>query len=210
MFELADATHNRPLSTLGFYLLKGSGLLSDFGIQEDIMACFLRSIEAGYLSNPYHSRTHAAGVLHIIHLLVQNGLLQSGVLDGPLQLACYIAAICHDFEHPGLTNDFLIKTRHQTALTYNDISPLENMHVSNTFRVAYTTPGADFAEALPLETRNVLRASTIELILDEQRIFVPTVALKAADIAHLAAPQAVHQRWTSQLTEEFFLQGDRE
>ncbi|KAK9868656.1 hypothetical protein WJX84_004455 [Apatococcus fuscideae] len=266
VFELADATNNRPLSTLGFYLLKGSGLLSDFGIQEDIMACFLRSIEAGYLSNPYHSRTHAAGVLHVIHLLVQNGLLQSGILDGPMQLACYIAAICHDFEHPGLTNDFLIKTRHQTALTYNDISPLENMHVSNTFRVAYTTPGADFAEALPLETRNVLRASTIELILGtdmkkhfstlsrfqaivprktlgpegscgfawpgvpdanpmlcqnpdpgslaslppDQKLLVAQVALKAADIAHLAAPRAVHQRWTSQLTEEFFLQGDRE
>ena len=29
------------------------------------------------------------------------------------------AAICHDFCHPGLTNDYLIKTRSQTALIYN-------------------------------------------------------------------------------------------
>ena len=69
---------------------------------------------------------------------------------------------------------------HRLPVRTQDISPLENMHVSNTFRVAYTTPGADFAEALPLETRNVLRASTIELILGEQRIFVPTVGLKGS------------------------------
>ena len=35
------------------------------------------------------------------------------------------------------------------------------------------------------------------------------VALKATDIGHLAAPLPVHKRWTSQLTEEFFCQGDR-
>ena len=38
---------------------------------------------------------------------------------------------------------------------------------------------------------------------------VMQVALKATDIGHLAAPLAVHKRWTSQLTEEFFCQGDR-
>lgn len=36
------------------------------------------------------------------------------------------------------------------------------------------------------------------------------VALKAADIGHLAAPPSVHQRWTQKLTDEMFLQGDRE
>ena len=34
--------------------------------------------------------------------------------------AMYIAAICHDFAHPGVTNDFLMKTRHPVAVMYND------------------------------------------------------------------------------------------
>ncbi|KAK9826226.1 hypothetical protein WJX74_001194 [Apatococcus lobatus] len=260
IFQLAEQCHNRPLSSLGFYLIKGSGLISFFNLDEEKLACFLRGIEDGYIDNPYHSCTHAASVLQIIHMLVQNGLIQSGILDEPMQLSCYMAAICHDYAHPGLTNDFLIKTRHKTAVTYNDISPLENMHVSSSFMVAYTTPGADFAEPMSAVVRSMGRASVIELILGtdmkkhfstlsrfqaianpkaasffsdaecprqhsncpafepgylsnlaaDQKLLVAQVALKAADIAHLAAPLGIHQRWTTQLTEEFFRQGDRE
>ena len=36
------------------------------------------------------------------------------------------------------------------------------------------------------------------------------VALKIADVGHLCAPAPIHKRWTAQLTEEFFCQGDRE
>ncbi len=36
------------------------------------------------------------------------------------------------------------------------------------------------------------------------------MALKCADLGHLAAPCDVHKRWVNDLTEEFFQQGDRE
>ncbi|KAK9843277.1 hypothetical protein WJX74_009626 [Apatococcus lobatus] len=264
IFDLAEASMNRPLSTLGFFLLKGSGLMNAFQLQEDIVAGFLQQIEKGYVDNPYHSAIHAAGVLQMLHMLIQNGLVQSGVLDETMQLSCYLAAICHDYAHPGLTNDFLIKTRHRTALVYNDISPLESMHVSNSFQVMYASSGPTFVDPIAPDARNLLRASIIELILGtdmkkhfstlsrfqailpkpkgiidpggfsitmdeivsrpapaaecpplsgltpEQKLLVAQVALKAADVAHLAAPLDIHKRWTSQLKEEFFRQGDRE
>lgn len=38
----------------------------------------------------------------------------------------------------------------------------------------------------------------------------PQVALKCADLGHLAGSLSVHQRWLAGLEEEFFRQGDRE
>ena len=74
-----------------YICMQGSGLMQSFGLQERVVACFLREIEEGYLNNQYHSRIHAAGVLQITHMLVQNGLVQSGILDETMQLACYVA-----------------------------------------------------------------------------------------------------------------------
>ncbi len=38
----------------------------------------------------------------------------------------------------------------------------------------------------------------------------PQVALKCADLGHLASPRVVHKKWVQYLEEEFFRQGDRE
>jgi cAMP-specific phosphodiesterase 4 len=45
----------------------------------------------------------------------------------------YLGAACHDYQHPGVNNMFLINTRSELAFTYNDKSPLENHHVSASF-----------------------------------------------------------------------------
>ena len=55
------------------------------------MACWMRAIEDGYKDNPYHSSTHAAGVLQMTHMLLTHGLMSSGAVDATMQLACYIA-----------------------------------------------------------------------------------------------------------------------
>lgn len=53
-----------------------------------------------------------------------------------MDISSYIlAACCHDLEHPGLSNLFLIESRHKLALRYNDISVLENHHVATTFDI---------------------------------------------------------------------------
>ena len=44
--------------------------------------------------------------------------------------ALLLGALVHDFKHPGRSNAFLTKTGHSLAITYNDVSVLENYHLS--------------------------------------------------------------------------------
>lgn len=44
-----------------------------------------------------------------------------------------IGGACHDHEHPGFNNVYLIETRDDIAIKYNDVSVLENHHVASTF-----------------------------------------------------------------------------
>ncbi len=63
-------------------------------------------------------------------LLTCGGVMKSNVMTRLQQLATYIAAFIHDFQHGGVNNDFLVKTFHPLAMMYNDISPLENHHLA--------------------------------------------------------------------------------
>ena len=46
-----------------------------------------------------------------------------------------IAAACHDVGHPGVTNIFLIETKAELAIRYNDSMVLENFHVATTYEI---------------------------------------------------------------------------
>lgn len=48
-------------------------------------------------------------------------------------MGAIVAAISHDVDHPGFNNQFLVATKDEIALLYNDQSVLENHHVAQTF-----------------------------------------------------------------------------
>lgn len=61
------------------------------------------------------------------------GFKQKAKLDDLEFSTMLLAACCHDFEHPGFNNAFLIETNHELAVRYNDESVLENHHVAGSF-----------------------------------------------------------------------------
>ncbi|KAL3140140.1 putative 3',5'-cyclic phosphodiesterase pde-3 [Trebouxia sp. C0009 RCD-2024] len=133
----AEATPGYTLSLLGFHMLKSQGFISEFNVDEAKLCMYLRRIEAGYDNSiPYHNSTHVASVLQMTHMLmVHGGVVKSQGADRLTLLASYIAALVHDYEHSGFNNDFLIKTSHDLAVTYNLQSPLENHHLAASTRV---------------------------------------------------------------------------
>ena len=48
--------------------------------------------------------------------------------------AMLVAALCHDYKHPGTNNLFHINTQSKYALRYNDTSVLEMYHIAQTFK----------------------------------------------------------------------------
>jgi hypothetical protein len=65
----------------------------------------------------------------------------------PLEIATmYISAAIHDLEHPGFNNIFLINSKSELAILYNDKSPLENHHVSKSYRIMIGEPGMNIFE----------------------------------------------------------------
>ena len=59
--------------------------------------------------NPFHNLYHAFSVTLAAYILAYRTELGRQSL-GPLdRLACVLAALCHDLDHPGVNNEFLVR-----------------------------------------------------------------------------------------------------
>ncbi|GFH24218.1 phosphodiesterase [Haematococcus lacustris] len=163
-FQLTAVTGGRPLSVLAYWLLQKTGLVSAIRLDPAKLARWLCRIEAGYCSNAYHNRSHAADVVQTLHMLLTQGGLAPGYADPLTQLAAYLAAVCHDYQHLGRTNDWLIETRDELALRYNDRSPMENHHLAAAFSLL-KDPELNFLALLPKASWERLRKLMVELVL---------------------------------------------
>lgn len=255
--NLAQLTGNKPLASLGTYFVERLGLVQHLGLSDEKLKEFFTAIEHNYdAGNPYHNSTRAASVLHAMHAYLELGGIAKLTVEvvedsatpvgkaGHLErMAGLLAAAVHDFDHLGVSNDFLVRTGDKRAMLYNDQHVNENHHVSSAFRVL-CRPKCNFLAILtPSEWRH-LRSLVIELVLSTDmaisgRILksfsgafglgdkgepasqdAPTsskdamlllqMAIKCADLGHLALHWDVHRQWVGRLEEEFFAQGDQE
>ncbi|KAL3769509.1 hypothetical protein ACHAW5_001242 [Stephanodiscus triporus] len=104
---------------------------SDLKINPSSVCNFLREVESRYSSeNPYHNNIHAADVTQTLHCLLQFiGQENLCAIYEPVDIfALILAATFHDVGHPGLNNLYHKNARTNLAITYNDVSILENMH----------------------------------------------------------------------------------
>jgi len=116
------------------------------------MEQYLQSLEDRYKPNPYHNSTHAADVVQTAGVLMRavGATLPGGRLPALERFAIVLAAATHDLAHPGVNNDFLVRTRAQEAMVYNDRSVNENMHASEAFMLAMR-PGSDIFDGFSVE-----------------------------------------------------------
>jgi hypothetical protein len=140
-------------------------------------------------------------------------------------------------DHPGTNNDFEIKSRSKLAVLYNDISVLENHHLSLTFSLLQS-PGfdifgrwnaSDISEAQAIITNAVLytdmalhKSLTLDLLSRAEsppaydlsqssaRHALVNIILHTADIFNPARPSAVSASISRQVCTEFLSQAAME
>lgn len=167
VFELNEITENQTLMLLAPFFMVRYGLVDEFQLDLAKLIGFTSAIEAGMpRENPYHNASHVADVLQSTACMIENCMSDLFLtMEKRLTImALLLAAIIHDFQHPGVTEDFLINTEHEWAMIHSEKSVLEKQHVSAGLQVV-KQPQYDFMESLTQEQRQRVRKLAFQLIL---------------------------------------------
>ena len=254
IFELKKIIgHTNILPLMGKTILETFGLVDNSIISINKLDTFLFSVTKEYFTTTlYHNSMHGADVTQTVCLYFLNSnaeeICQTNVLD---LLSILIASLGHDIGHPGLNNNFQINALTDMALTYNDISCLENFHVSKLFKLINKDENnifeklnnSDFktirkrmiSEILATDMANhgkvmsVIKSRIPDEILDgnknnikfellsknpktqfEEQQSLLDFFIHSADLAHNTKLFKISIQWVELLSNEFWLQGDKE
>ncbi len=164
--ELSELVDNRPLFVVFQWLLMRENLLSTLNIDPETLQNVAYVLDKGYRMNPYHNAAHAADVTFSVHHLLcsHESLWLLGQLSQDEVFAALLAAAIHDFDHPGLSNQFLIESNDKLAVLYNDRSPLENHHLAAAFELILSHENNIFRAIEKVRTK-AIRVNVIAAVL---------------------------------------------
>ena len=196
------------------------------------IAAFMDSVQAKMKANPYHNFSHICDVTQFMY----TALVQTKIAErlSPLQrTALVLAAICHDLEHPGLSNVYQVNEKTEYAVRYNNESPLENHHLEvaralvtqHELLAALSGPevdefwtlvrqcilGTDMAKhgTMTKELDEFLGAEGADPLANARVLQLGlSILLKCADISNQARPFSVSQTWNDVVYQEFYHEGD--
>jgi hypothetical protein len=225
----AKLTDNRPLSTLGPYLMTHSGVVKALDLDIQKVSNFFAALESGYAeANPFHNRTLAALKMHAMYALLQHGGVSTAISSQSCdvvssmtdleKLGCLLAAAMRDHEHMALTSEFLVQIGHSRAITYNDQQVNEHHHVASGFAVL-RKDGCNFMANLTQEQFTYVRSLVIDLMLatslgvegtKSHGVRLLQYAMKFVDVSYAAQRFDMYAKWVDSLESELFTQGDRQ
>ncbi|GLH07158.1 cAMP-specific 3',5'-cyclic phosphodiesterase, isoform F [Gryllus bimaculatus] len=191
---------------------------------------FVLIVKKSYRNNPYHNFEHAFNVLHCMYNLLKRNL----DIFTPLEIrGLTIAALCHDLDHPGYTNNFLQLTNHALSLLYTE-STLENHHfqvamlIINTCDIFSNLSKQTFKEltqeihdaiiATDLAYYFRVRGRIVKIMGEKQfdwtegshRCLLKSIMMTTCDLSGQCKPFCIAKVIVGRLYREFYHQGDTE
>mmetsp|Transcript_151062 Transcript_151062/g.263246 ORF Transcript_151062/g.263246 Transcript_151062/m.263246 type:complete len:957 (-) Transcript_151062:162-3032(-) len=164
-FNTLDLPKDVKITVSAYTMLvsEGSSAWVRSNVQESQLYKFMSTLESKYLPNPFHSFAHALDVLNAVYRFM-SVIEADRFLSEVSQFWLMVAAIGHDIGHIGVNNQYLVEVSHELALTYNDRSPLENMHCAKLYQVVGEPESNIFAQ-LEKDLYKEMRKGIIDAIL---------------------------------------------
>jgi len=230
-FNLWECSEEEVFDTL-WSLLCSLRLPQQFGLQERRFASFLTTLRQNRMRvNPYHNFLHSVDVAYSCYVLITP---IQGIFTNLELFALLISGLLHDLDHPGVTNAFQIATQSAIAQQYQNVSVLEQHHLSQA-KLLLSDENTNVLEGMAPESRQQMLLILEQCILatdiarhkyfltkwqECSQIFDPSnfehcllllqIVIKCADISNPTKEFELASKCSSMIREEFFLQGDLE
>ena len=165
IFDLDKKTSGKSLILISCYIFNRFGFHSV--IKYSMFENWCCKIASGYNSkNPYHNDIHAGDITQTCLTFFKIGKINEICKLSQLsKCALFLSCICHDYKHPGVNNNFLKDTRNILAIKYNDNSILENMHISEAFKLTLDYPNCDIFSGMNSDNYKQIRKEMISCVL---------------------------------------------
>ncbi|KAK4293759.1 hypothetical protein Pmani_033559 [Petrolisthes manimaculis] len=200
--------------------------------EKDCLIRFTLTVKKNYRRVPYHNWTHGFSVANSMYTIIK----RSPKSFKPLEcLALFIGSLCHDLDHRGKNNKFMLETESPLAAIYTT-STLEHHHFNQTVTILQQEGHNIFGKLTSNEYKQVLgnikhcilatdlalffpNKAKLTKLMDEDkfdwesmehRLLIQAIAMTACDLCASAKPWDVQVETVKVIFEEFYEQGDAE
>lgn len=234
-FQYAEICGDQMIAHFLTRIFQFYNIMGKFEVPELNLKHFAMEIYKGYAANnPYTNAVHAVDVAHRVNYFILTGGVMKYISDLDI-MASMIASVIHDFQHPGVNNGFLVKTKNKKAIRYNDSSVLEHHHLAAAFGIMMDQ-NCDITMSLTEDQFWLLRVLVIKMVMstdmskheqtmsnflthmsrasfpndEKDKDVVLSMALLIADVGNPLQPHDLFFKWLSLMMEEIYQQGDLE
>ncbi|XP_059614609.1 probable 3',5'-cyclic phosphodiesterase pde-5 [Phlebotomus argentipes] len=193
---------------------------------------FTLTVKKNYRRVPYHNWTHGFSVANTMYSILKRS---NGVFKSTECLALFIGSLCHDLDHRGKNNKFMLDTESPLAAMYST-STMEHHHFNQTVAILQQEGHNIFGKLSNSEYKQVLglvkhcilatdlalffpnKAKLAQLVAEdsfswsllEHRLLIQAIAMTASDLSASAKPWDIQVETVKVIFEEFYQQGDAE
>ncbi|KAJ8950657.1 hypothetical protein NQ318_010858, partial [Aromia moschata] len=202
------------------------------GFDQATLLKFTLTVKKNYRRVPYHNWTHGFSVANSMYCIIKHS---KGIFRQAECLALYVGALCHDLDHRGKNNKFMLDTESPLAAIYST-STMEHHHFNQTITILQQEghnifgklSSTDYKQVLGLLKHCILatdlalffpnKAKLSQIVQEgkfswhiaEHRGLLKAIAMTGSDLSASAKPWNIQVETVKVIFEEFYQQGDAE